>query len=349
MSRPLIIAIGLLIAAQVMAGMLAPRRESAGIGSLPPGEFAGTLMLGGFRGLACDLLWMRAADAKENHRTYESVALTEAITQVQPHFVDVWQHLAHDLAYNIAFDADGEDGRFAWFVAGVQANARGVERNPGVERLLRYLAWLFLNRGELFHSRVEDKDWTPLLNPLLAEVRQRCGNDARVVGFPPGGQLSTYAIAHGLYVAATVLGDYNHRQRGERILPAFVRRLVVHTIECDGDLLRGRGEHLAAVRRWIDAGEAWATVAAWLATPVEDDADLSARISTREVHDRKEGQLRRRAADLAVLLAPDPASAVACANAIIARQWEIARNLLAQPGWKITIGLNDHVRWLDQR
>ena len=109
--RLLALAAGLLVAAQALATVAAPKRDVAGIGGLPPGEFAGTLMLGGFRGLACDLLWLRAVSAKEAGRFYESVALAEAITQVQPRFADVWQHLAHDLAYNLSFEADGPDQR----------------------------------------------------------------------------------------------------------------------------------------------------------------------------------------------------------------------------------------------
>ena len=37
---------------------------------LEPGEFAGTLMLGGLRGLVTDLVWMRAMDAKETKQYY---------------------------------------------------------------------------------------------------------------------------------------------------------------------------------------------------------------------------------------------------------------------------------------
>ncbi len=351
MSRPSLrwatIGIGLLLAAQTVAVLAAPKRDVAGIGGLPPGEFAGTLMLGGFRGLACDLLWLRAVSAKEQSRFYESVALAEAITRVQPRFVDVWQHLAHDLAYNIAFEADGEEQRYAWFVAGVRANMRGVERNPGVERLLRHLAWMFHHRGDLFKGRILAADWSAQLNPLLAEVATRTAGDVRVRALPAGGGLSNFTIANHLYAASVALGDQLQRT-GKGRQPAFVRRMAAHTLDADGNRLRNNGEHLAAVRRWLDAGEDWVAVERWMNEPVTDEAERNSRASTSIVLERSEGQIRRKAADLALLLAPDAATGEAVAAAILARRWDEARRLMAGTGWKSSAGADARIRWLDQ-
>lgn len=345
--RWLLIATALLALAQALALAAAPKRDVAGIGGLPPGEFAGTLMLGGFRGLACDLLWLRAVSAKEAGRFYESVALAEAITRVQPRFADVWQHLAHDLAYNIAFEADGPDQRFAWFVAGVRANARGVERNPGVERLVRHLAWMFHHKGDLFHSRIEATDFAAMVNPLLAELRRRLGADPRLADLPPGPGSSNFAIANRLYGASVAIGEAD-QAAGRGRVPAFVRRMAAHTLDADGNRLRNRGEHLAAALRWIDAGAAWSAVKAWIDQPTGDERDRNARASTEEVYGRSDGRIRRKAADMARQIAPDPAAGEAAAAAVMERRWDDARRLLAQPGWKRTAGLDGRVRWLDE-
>jgi len=345
--RLVALAVGLLVAAQALATVAAPKRDVAGIGGLPPGEFAGTLMLGGFRGLACDLLWLRAVSAKEAGRFYESVALAEAITRVQPRFVDVWQHLAHDLAYNISFEADGPDQRYSWFVAGVRANARGVERNPGVERLLRHLAWMFHHKGDLFHSRIEAQDWAEVINPLLAVVRERTGDDVRAAALPAGPGNSNFAIGHRLYSASVALGEWDERNKRGRP-PAFVRRMAAHTLDADGNRLRNRGEHLAAIGQWIASGEEWGRVQAWMDLPSANEADKRARNSTSEVHGRSEGRVRRKAAALAAQLAPDDAAGTAAVEAILARRWDEARRLLAQPGWKRTAGMSGRIRWLDE-
>jgi hypothetical protein len=348
--RPLLLvalAVALLVAAQVLATVAAPKRDIAGLGGLPAGEFAGTLLLGGFRGLACDLLWLRAVSAKEAGRFYESVALAEAITRVQPRFADVWQHLAHDLAYNISFEADGPDQRYSWFAAGTRANARGVERNPGVERLLRHLAWMFHHKGDLFHSRIEAQDWAEVVNPLLAVVRERTGDATLAAALPAGPGNSNFAIAHRLYAASVALGDQAQRDgRGRQ--PAFVRRMAAHTLDADGNRLRNRGEHLQAIAAWIAAGEEWQRVQAWMDQPVADDGERRARSSTAEVLGRSEGRVRRKAAALALHLAPDAAAGTAVAEVILARNWDEARRLLAQPGWKRTAGAEGRIRWLDE-
>lgn len=147
---------------------------------LEPGEFAGTLLLGGMRGLVTDLLWMRAIGAKERGRFYESVALFQLISRVQPRFEQVWEYMAHDLAYNIAFETGREEDKWAWYLAGIEANVRGVERNPRSARLLRHLAWMFHHKGETLMERVVEHDWSGLLGPVLARP---------VYGVP--------AVAHG--------------------------------------------------------------------------------------------------------------------------------------------------------
>lgn len=345
--RLLVLAAVLLVAAQTLSTLAAPKRDVAGLGGLPPGEFAGTLMLGGFRGLACDLLWLRAVSAKEAGRFYESVALAEAITQVQPRFADVWQHLAHDLAYNISFEADGPDQRYSWFVAGVRANARGVDRNPGVERLMRHLAWMFHHKGDLFHSRIEAQDWSVVINPLLAQVRERTGDTQRAADLPSGPGNSNFAIAHRLYAASIALGEADERAKRGRP-PAFVRRMAAHTLDADGNRLRNRGDHLDAVRAWIASGEEWQRVQNWMDAPALNEGDRRARNSTGEVLGRSEGRIRRKAADLALMLAPDSASGRQAADAITARHWDEARTLLATSGWKRTAGFDGRIRWLDE-
>lgn len=340
-----ILALGLALlgAAQALAQFAPPRRAEAEAG-LPPGEFAGTLMLGGLRGLACDLLWMRAVAAKEAGRFYESVALAEAITRVQPRFVDVWQHLAHDLAYNIAYEADGAEQRFSWFMAGVRANARGSERNPEAERLLRHLAWMYHHKGDSFHTQIEGHDQAAIINPLLALLRRRLGDDPRLAPLPAGPGNANFAIAHRLYAAAVALGEARQAAGGPA-QPSFVRRMVAHTLDADGNRLRNRGEHLAALRRWLAAGAAWDRIQVWIDT---DPTGREARAATAEVLERSAGRIRRKAAELATVLAPDAATAAATAAAILAHDWAGAERLLDTPGWSARAGETGQVRWLDE-
>ena len=134
---------------------------------LEPGEFAGTLLLGGMRGLVADLFWLRAIEAKDQGRYYESVALFQLLSRLQPQFEQVWEFLSHDLAYNIPRSMPTQDEKYAWFVAGIEANARGCVRNPRSSRLMRHLAWMFFHRGAKFASFVQEDRFQHHLDGLL--------------------------------------------------------------------------------------------------------------------------------------------------------------------------------------
>ena len=134
---------------------------------LQPGEFAGTLLLGGLRGLVTDLLWMRSLSAKESGRFYESIALSQLITQVQPHFPIVWEYLAHDQAFNITRELSDPQEQWDWYLAGIDTCVRGFLRNPDSDRLLRHLAFTLHHKGEHFAQRCLEHDWSGALNPIL--------------------------------------------------------------------------------------------------------------------------------------------------------------------------------------
>ncbi len=343
------LALGLasLIAAQVLASRgIAPLRAStvsAGetFKAIKPGEFAGTLLLGGFRGLACDLLWMRASSAKENRRFYESVALFQLISRIQPRFEQIWEYMAWDMAYNIAVEVESQDAKWAWYQAGVDANVRGVLRNPGSERLLRHLAWLLHHKGDDYHRRIESVSWGPLINPVFAQVDARIAPEERIGPLPDGPGITNFALSERLYRAALALAA------AEKIhSAAYVRRMVPLAIEKDGNLFRNRGEHSAALLRYLDALETWQRIQAWIASPSDNEQDAYDKDLGRETSERNEGRLRRKAAYLARMLAPEGSSELA-ATAIDERRFADVRALIAVGDWKRS-ATRGQITWLDE-
>jgi hypothetical protein len=325
--RPAMLAVlglGCLAAASGVAhGLGAARPQAPGEGV--PGEVAGTLLLGGFRGLACDLLWMRAMHARDTRRTYESVALAGAITRIQPRFVRAWEHLAWDQAFNLAADEDDPRAKLGWMEAGVRANAEGCVRNPGEERLIRHLAWMFFNRISYIPG-AETRDWAPLVRPVVAAAA--APESART---PPAVAESPYRLAARLYRLAVAVGEARGRPS-----PEFALRLVPAALEREGDRLRNRLQAHAALLAWCDALDAW--------DPVRARAERSggeAGWLDRDSLERNEGRLRRKAATLVREL--DPASPVAAA--LLAGDTRAARaGIPALPERAPAAA----VRWLDE-
>lgn len=344
----LILGVTLLIGAQVLAStVLAPMRGAMTphkdvYAALEPGEFAGTLMLGGFRGLACDLLWMRANTAKDQGRYYESVALGKAIVQIQPRFEQIWEYLAWDMAYNIAAEVEDPAGKWSWFHAGLDVNLKGIERNPQSERLVRHLAWLFHHKGDTFRSEIERTDLTPLINPVFMRINRDLPPERQIPLLPTGAGLSNFRYSELCYRATVRVAEQN----GLR-LPPYVRRMIPIGIERDGNHQRNRGEHLAALKRYLTSLEEWDRALAWSVAPeqVQDEAfDLD---MNREMCEHNIGRLVRKIELLSERLAGDSAQAERLAAAVKDRRWDAVARELEAPGWKTTVA-GGRIRWLDE-
>jgi hypothetical protein len=344
----LVLGISLLIAAQVLASsVLAPMRSAQTphrdvYAALEPGEFAGTLLLGGFRGLACDLLWMRANNAKDRGRYYESVALAQTIVQIQPRFEQIWEYLAWDMAYNIAAEVEDPAGRWSWFLAGLAVNVQGAERNPQSERLMRHLAWMFQHKGDSFRDEIERADLAPLLNPLFERLNHDLPAEQRIALVPPGPGTGNFQYAERLYRATMAVAQL-HDVR----LPPFVRRMVPIAIERDGNRLRNRGEHLAALRRFLTSLQEWDRALAWSDLPPLD-GDGSDQQINREMCQHNIGRLVRKCTLLIERLASDPARARELQAAVAERRWDSIQRELDGGGLKDAVA-GGRIRWLDEQ
>jgi hypothetical protein len=347
--RCLILGLLCLAAAQTLSSAVLARMREALVpnrdvyGALKPGEFAGTLMLGGFRGLACDLLWMRAQNAKEHGRFYESVALADSISKIQPRFEQIWEYMAWDMAYNIAHEVEDEGGQWAWFLAGLEVNVRGVLRNPQGERLVRHLAWMFHHKGDEFRTRIEATSWASLVNPVLEQINHELPAERRLIPLPAGPGMGNYQISELLYQAAIRTAETNHL----RVLP-YVRRMVAIAIERDGNRLRNRGEHLHALARYLDALRCWdELLSANRKAAFGQDSRLDREIAT-DIAEHNEGHLLRKSELLVLQLADDPALGASVAELLAQRRYDEVERALKLPGWRASVA-QAKVRWLDEQ
>jgi hypothetical protein len=77
-------------------------------------------LLGGFRPLAVDFLWLRADALHRQGRLWELAALFRGITALDPKNRLVREYAAWHLAYNVALTEPDPERRFAWFREGVE-------------------------------------------------------------------------------------------------------------------------------------------------------------------------------------------------------------------------------------
>ncbi len=128
-------------------------RRAAGLNQGEPLENAPplvaftTVALGGFRGLAVDLLWMRASELQDKGKYLELVQLADWITKLQPRFASIWAYHGWNLAYNVSVMLSDPADRWRWVRHGFMLmRDEGMVYNPGSALLHRELAWMFQHK-----------------------------------------------------------------------------------------------------------------------------------------------------------------------------------------------------------
>ena len=65
------------------------------------------------------------------------------IALLQPHYDKVWEHQAHNLAYNVSIEFDDYRQRYEMVREGTEFLTRGVRQNRNAPRLIWYTGWFY--------------------------------------------------------------------------------------------------------------------------------------------------------------------------------------------------------------
>jgi hypothetical protein len=154
----LLLATALLVGSSRLQVLLNRDREALDLTRVQPLENAPpvlaftTVALGGFRGLISNMLWMRASALQDEDKFFEMAQLSDWITKLEPHFVQVWIFQAWNMAYNISVkfkdNSPGEyPDRWRWVKRGIELlRDEGLRYNPNEVLLYRELAGLFQHK-----------------------------------------------------------------------------------------------------------------------------------------------------------------------------------------------------------
>lgn len=127
----------------------------------PPAVMFTSVVLGGFKGILADVLWLRASLLQEEGRYFELVQLSDWITRLEPGLGEVWSFHAWNLAYNISVMMPRQEDRWRWVQNGISLlRDQGIKYNSRDPQLYFELGWIFQNKlGEsmdtmhLFYKR----------------------------------------------------------------------------------------------------------------------------------------------------------------------------------------------------
>ncbi|MEK7485228.1 MAG: hypothetical protein AABZ60_12955 [Planctomycetota bacterium] len=114
--------------------------------SLDVPSFVGTVLLGGFRAIAIDLLWVRATTLQRLGEWWELNTLFELIAHLQPNQEQVWAFNAWNLAYNISVNEMTPKDQWLWVKKGIEFLEQGIEKNGHSYYLPWYLAVIYSHK-----------------------------------------------------------------------------------------------------------------------------------------------------------------------------------------------------------
>jgi len=116
------------------------------LSNAPPLLAFTTMALGGFRGLISNALWIRANELQDQERYFELVQLSDWIAKLEPHFTEVWQEEAWNMAYNISVKCKDFEDRWRWVRRGMDLLHEGLKYNPGESGIYKDLSWIFRHK-----------------------------------------------------------------------------------------------------------------------------------------------------------------------------------------------------------
>ena len=127
-------------------GKLAQLRTENGLdqskwGEIDPAGEAIKLATFGMRGVAANLLWLDAIEAKKKKDWTKLTATLNQAVKLQPNYVKVWEFQAWNLSYNCSAEFDDCYDRYRWVIKGVEFLQDGINYNKNRSRLYQSVGW----------------------------------------------------------------------------------------------------------------------------------------------------------------------------------------------------------------
>jgi hypothetical protein len=132
-----------------------------------------TVALGGFRGLISNYLWIRSNDLQLDDKFFEAAQLADWITDLEPHFEQVWVFQAWNMAFNISVKFKDDPDRWRWVDQGIELlRDRALRYNPDSILIYQQLAWLFqfkmgdnMDDANLYYKQEWAREMAPFFGP----------------------------------------------------------------------------------------------------------------------------------------------------------------------------------------
>ncbi|MFA4015938.1 MAG: hypothetical protein RUDDFDWM_001039 [Candidatus Fervidibacterota bacterium] len=120
-------------------------------------------MLGGFRGVAAKMLWLKSDEYWHSGRWYSMLPIMRTITWLDPNFIQAWDIAGWHVAYNLRAEAKTEEQQDEYVRKGCEILEEGIRWNPKSWQLLFQLGWTHYDKSGNLEEAIK---WFKLARPL---------------------------------------------------------------------------------------------------------------------------------------------------------------------------------------
>ena len=144
--------------------------SQARLSEIDPGSETMKLASLGLRGLAVNLLWMKALDAQEKKQWDTFSSTLNSLVKIQPNFIKVWEYQGHNLSYNTSVEFDDYEQRYRWVKKGIEFLTMGIPYNRRDHRIIDALGFFSGNKFGTADERVQYRSLFRNDTPFLDEM-----------------------------------------------------------------------------------------------------------------------------------------------------------------------------------
>jgi hypothetical protein len=211
-----------------LAGEISPLAQA------PPGEAASTFVLGGFKAVLLDYLWVKADLCHREGRLHELLPVLEFIETLQPRNAAVREYTAWHMAYNVSLWEAEPDRSWSWVRRALRRLEAAVGMHPENPSLRILLGRIFLEKCDAESSALRGR-----------AVREEWGREAADLArehFEAAVSLPGHRTAADVFLAVTLIRQLPDDPAAAERLGELLRHVRSHHPKMYDDFRRMTAE-----------------------------------------------------------------------------------------------------------
>ncbi len=112
-----------------------------------------THLLGGFKGLLVDAVWLRANMLQQDDKYWELYTLYNWMGKLEPHLETIWVFNGWNMAYNLIANLSNNEARWLWIWRAITyMRDEGLKYNPQSSEIMKQISWTFYHKIGQYHD-----------------------------------------------------------------------------------------------------------------------------------------------------------------------------------------------------